>query len=97
MTLSEEQVRRIADLAKLALTDDEVQRYAHQLSSVLAWAEALQRVDTDGIPPTAQVQTQCNVTRPDEVRPSLPIDEALANAPHRSDGHIRVHPILDQS
>lgn len=97
MPLSHEQVRHIAELAKLALTDEEVERYAHQLSDVLAWAEALQRLDTDSISPTAQVLDLRNVTRPDVVRPSLSPAEVLANAPRRDGDHFRVKPILDQS
>lgn len=97
MPLTHEQVRHIAELAKLALTDEEVERYAHQLSDVLAWAEALQRLDTDSISPTAQVLDLRNVTRPDVVRPSLSPAEVLANAPRRDGDHFRVKPILDQS
>ncbi len=97
MQLSHEQVRHIAELAKLALTDDEVERFAQQLSDVLAWAEELKRLDTDSIPPTAQVFDLRNVTRPDVVRPSLTAEEVLANAPQRDGDYFRVKPILDQS
>ena len=95
MKLSHEQVRHIAELAKLALTDEEVERYAVQLSAILEHAEALNRLDTAAIPPTAQVLALTNVTREDVVQPSLAPHEVLANAPQREGDLFRVKPILD--
>jgi aspartyl-tRNA(Asn)/glutamyl-tRNA(Gln) amidotransferase subunit C len=95
MPLTHAQVRHIADLAKLALSDEEIERFAHQLSAILECAEMLQRLDTDSIPPTAQVLTLSNITRPDEVRPSLTPDEVLANAPRREGDSFAVKPILE--
>jgi aspartyl-tRNA(Asn)/glutamyl-tRNA(Gln) amidotransferase subunit C len=93
--LDRKQVLHIAELAKVALTEQEVERLAEQLSEILDYFEILDRLDTSAIPPTAQPLPLCNVTRPDEVEPSMTPDEVLANAPQREDGHFRVEPILE--
>ncbi len=95
MKLDRAMVEHIAELAKLQLTDEEIERYTEQLSEILAYAERLQALDTDDIPPTASVLPLRNVLRPDEVTPSLPREEALANAADIADGQFRVDAILD--
>lgn len=94
--LSRDQVEHIAELAKLGLTEEEKDLFSEQLSAILEYAEMLQRLDTDAIPPTAQVMDLCNVMRDDEVRPSLPREEVLANAPAQVDGYFQVLPILEE-
>jgi aspartyl-tRNA(Asn)/glutamyl-tRNA(Gln) amidotransferase subunit C len=79
-TLTVGDVERIAALAHLELTDEEKQLFTRQLADILNYAEQLLAVDTTGVPATAHVNTQ-GVERPDEPRPSLTTDEALANAP----------------
>jgi aspartyl-tRNA(Asn)/glutamyl-tRNA(Gln) amidotransferase subunit C len=93
--LSREEVLHIAELAKLGITEEETERFAGQLSQILDYAQILNRLDTSAIPPTAQAIPLRNVTRPDEVRPSLAPDEILANAPQREDDYFKVKPILD--
>lgn len=93
--LSRAQVIAIAELAKLQLTEDEITRFGDQLSHVLDYAARLEQLDTADIPPTATVLPLRNVFRDDEVRPSLPRDEALANAPDSADGQFRVDAILE--
>lgn len=95
MKLDRAMVEHIAELAKLQLTDEEIERYAEQLSDILAYAERLQALDTDDIPPTASVLPLRNVLRPDAIAPSLPRDEALANAADTADGQFRVEAVLD--
>lgn len=95
MKLNRAMVEHIAELAKLQLTEEEIDRYAEQLSDILAYAEKLQALDTDAIPPTASVLPLRNVLRPDEVAPSLPRDEVLANAADTAEGQFRVDAILD--
>jgi aspartyl-tRNA(Asn)/glutamyl-tRNA(Gln) amidotransferase subunit C len=73
-------VERIAALAHLELTADEKQVFTRQLAEILAYAEQLQSVDTSGVPATAHVNA-AQRDREDEPRPSLPIEDALANAP----------------
>jgi aspartyl-tRNA(Asn)/glutamyl-tRNA(Gln) amidotransferase subunit C len=93
--LSREQVIEIADLAKLDLTEQEIEQYAEQLSAVLDYAERLNELNTDDIPPTASVLPLQNVLREDEIRPSLPHDNALTNAPAAVDGPFRVDAVLE--
>jgi aspartyl-tRNA(Asn)/glutamyl-tRNA(Gln) amidotransferase subunit C len=88
-------VQHVADLARIALTEDEVDRFTEQLRDVLTAIDQLRTVDTTGIPPTASVLPLDNVTRPDLVRPGLSREDALRNAPARRDGFFRVQPILE--
>lgn len=90
MKLSIDEVRRVAELARLGLADDELEGMASQLSSILEYVDKLEQIDTSTISPTAQVGELVDVMRDDEERPCLPVDEALANAPDRQDNYFRV-------
>jgi aspartyl-tRNA(Asn)/glutamyl-tRNA(Gln) amidotransferase subunit C len=81
MALTRDQVAHIAELAKLALTEAEMETMARQLSAILDYAARLQELDTAAIPPTASVLPLQNVMRADQVTPSLPRAEVFANAP----------------
>ncbi|MBM3130157.1 MAG: Asp-tRNA(Asn)/Glu-tRNA(Gln) amidotransferase subunit GatC [Chloroflexi bacterium] len=98
MTLTRVQVQHIAELAKLKLSDDEVDRMTQQLSAILDHAARLQELDTDDIPPTASVVPLQNVMRDDQVVSSLPREQVLANAPDRSEdgAFFRVKAILKE-
>lgn len=96
MQLSHEAVRWIADLAKLELTDDEVERYAGQLSHILQHFERLQALDTSHIEPTASVLPLKNVLRPDVAAAPLPPEAVIANAPDALDNQFRVSAVLDE-
>ena len=74
-------VERIAALAHLELTDEEKPLFTRQLADILDYAEQLQAVDTTGVPATAHVNAATGAERADEPRPSLPVADALANAP----------------
>jgi len=93
--LSRAQVMEIAELAKLELTEQEIEHYAEQLSKVLDYASRLEQLNTDDIPPTASVLPVQNVMRDDVTRPSLPREQAIANAPAAVDGQFRVDAVLD--
>jgi aspartyl-tRNA(Asn)/glutamyl-tRNA(Gln) amidotransferase subunit C len=80
------QVSAIASLAQLDLDDSEIDMFAKQLGDILAYADEVQQVDTSGVPPTASVLARVPADRPDEVRPSLPHEEALAGAPDAAAG-----------
>ena len=95
MKLSREQVVHIAELARLALDDDEIAQYQEQLSAVLEYAQRLQALDTDAISPTASVLPARNVLRDDAPRPSMARDDVLANAPDVEDGRFRVQAVLE--
>jgi len=92
--LSHEEVRRIAELAKLDLTDDEVALYAGQLSSVLQYFQRLQEVDTSHVEPTASVLPLSNVFREDIAETPLDPDEVIRNAPDTVDHQFRVSAVL---
>ena len=95
--LTPEEVQHIAELAKLALSEEEIERYASDLSAILDYARQLQNVDTDHIHPTASVLPLRNVMRPDEARPGLEPEDALANAPESDKGYFKVHAVLEGS
>lgn len=96
MKLSREEVVHIALLARLGLTETEADSLREQLSDILGNFEALQQVDTTDVPPTAQSVPLQNVMRSDdEVVPSLPPSQVLANAPRKEEGFFRVRAVLE--
>ncbi len=95
MELSHDEVRKIAELAKLDLTDDEVALYAGQLSSVLQYFQRLQEIDTSHIAPTASVLPLKNVFRPDVASAALSPEEVVANAADALDNQFRVNAVFD--
>lgn len=97
MTISREQVEHIAELARLALTEDEIATYAEQLSDILAYVEQISEQDTSAVSPTASVLPLTSVLREDAAQPSLPPEEVLANAPDASAQQFRVSAVLDDS
>ncbi|MBC6937341.1 MAG: Asp-tRNA(Asn)/Glu-tRNA(Gln) amidotransferase subunit GatC [Chloroflexi bacterium] len=96
MELSHDQVRWIAELAKLDLTDQEVALYAGQLSYILQYFERLQALDTSAVEPTASVLPLKNVLRPDAVTPPLTPEQVIANAPDSDGSQFRVSAVLDE-
>ena len=95
-SLDEDAVRHIAHLARLKVTDEEIARYAGQLSKILGYMEQLNELDTTGIEPTAHPLPVSNVFREDVERTTLTQDEALANAPRQQDTFFSVPKVLDQ-
>ena len=95
MALTSEEVLHIARLARITLTDEDVRRFTAQLSGILDHFTALTAVNTEGLEPTAHPLPLSNVMREDLVAPSLPQDEALANAPRSEDGYVRVRAVLE--
>ncbi|HEY83169.1 MAG TPA: Asp-tRNA(Asn)/Glu-tRNA(Gln) amidotransferase subunit GatC [Dehalococcoidia bacterium] len=95
MRLTREEVLHIARLARLGLTEAEVEKLREQLSNILENFEVLQQVDTTDVPPTAQAIDLQNVMRSDEVAPSLPQSQILANAPRREGEYFRVRAVLE--
>ncbi|MEW6623937.1 MAG: Asp-tRNA(Asn)/Glu-tRNA(Gln) amidotransferase subunit GatC [Bacillota bacterium] len=94
MSISREQVQHIALLARLQLDEDELQNYTTQLNSILGWVEKLNQLDVSEVQPTAHVLPMANVFREDEVKSSLPIEKALANAPDKKESFFRVPKIV---
>lgn len=95
MRLSREEVLHIALLARLGLSEAEVDRLREQLSDILENFEVLQQIDTSGIPPTAQSIALQNVVSEDKVSPSLPQSEVLANAPQKEGDFFKVRAVLE--
>lgn len=95
MKLTHEEVLHIALLARLGLTETEVDKLREQLSDILENFEALQKVDTSGVPPTAQSIALQNVMRGDEVAPSLSQSQVLTNAPQKEENFFKVRAVLE--
>jgi aspartyl-tRNA(Asn)/glutamyl-tRNA(Gln) amidotransferase subunit C len=90
-------VRHVARLARLALTDDEVVRYGNQLGDLLQHVDQLRELDTDAVAATAQVIAARNVVREDALRPTLDRDVVLAGAPQAQHGFFRVPKIIAEA
>lgn len=93
--LSADDVRAIADLARLELSEADVARYQRQLSDILDYFQKLEELDTSHIDPTSSVLPLTNVMRADEARPALSVEDALANAPDSDGEQFRVRAVLD--
>jgi aspartyl-tRNA(Asn)/glutamyl-tRNA(Gln) amidotransferase subunit C len=87
--IEREQVLHVAKLARLRLSEDEVERMVGELSGILDHVDRIGNLDLDGVEPTSHVVALENVLRPDEPRPSLPREVALASAPEPQDGAFR--------
>jgi aspartyl-tRNA(Asn)/glutamyl-tRNA(Gln) amidotransferase subunit C len=95
MEITKQEVERVAKLARLEITSAEKDTFAKQLSQILTHVEKLKQYDTKGIEPTATVLGQINVFRDDDVRASLPVEKALANAPEREGDGFSVPKIIE--
>jgi len=95
MSIRIQDVEHVADLARLELSDEEKVEFTEQLNAILQYVEQLNKLDTDGVEPTSHVMPLANVMRKDEVRPSLPLDQVLLNAPDEDEGQIRVPAVLE--
>lgn len=93
--VDETMVRRIAKLARLNLSDDEVRQFADQIQDILGYVEQLSEVDIEGVEPMAHALPLTDVARDDAPHDPLPPDLALANAPQREGEFFRVPPVLD--
>lgn len=93
MEITRDEVLHVAKLARLALTDEEVERFRGQLSAILEAVGKVSELDLEGVPPTLHPLDLINVLAEDEPAPSLARDEALANAPDPEDGFFGVPPV----
>ena len=94
--ISAEDVRHVARLARLALSDDELERMRVEMTAILGYMDKLRSLDTAGVEPTSHAVPLRNVLREDEPVPSLPRDEMLANAPDRAGDAFRVPRIIEE-
>ncbi|QPC45503.1 Asp-tRNA(Asn)/Glu-tRNA(Gln) amidotransferase subunit GatC [Mangrovibacillus cuniculi] len=93
--ISKDQVKHVAHLARLELDDQQVDKFAEQLGSIIGFVEQLNELDTTGVEPTTHVLTLKNVMREDKSIAGLPREEVLKNAPDHQDGQVRVPSILE--
>ncbi|GEL76702.1 Asp-tRNA(Asn)/Glu-tRNA(Gln) amidotransferase subunit GatC [Tenuibacillus multivorans] len=93
--ISKDQVKHVANLARLAITEDEAEKYSEQLSDIIDFAEQLNELDTTNVEPTTHVLDMKNVLRKDEPKEWISKEDALKNAPDKQDGQFRVPSILD--
>lgn len=98
MSVTRADVRKIADLAKLQFSEEELDTFTAQFQHILDYIEQLKQVNVDAIEPTSHVGVSADfekhLFRADEVRPSLPVEESLANAPDPGAGHFRVPKVI---
>jgi len=95
MAVAEIDVKYVAHLARLALTPDEENQLGNQLGNILGYIEKLRELDVTNVEPTAHAVPMVNVTRADEIRPSLPHEDALRNAPKKGGGLFVVPKIVE--
>ena len=95
MSLTTKDVQHVAELARLKLSDDEVDLYKSQLSEIIEYAARLQSINTSDISPTARIISTKSKLRDDISRPGLRPEELMMNAPETEEGQFRVPPVLD--
>ncbi|PLR85637.1 Asp-tRNA(Asn)/Glu-tRNA(Gln) amidotransferase GatCAB subunit C [Bacillus canaveralius] len=93
--ISKDQVQHVANLARLAITEEEVEKFTKQLDAIISFAEQLNEVNTDGVEPTAHVLNMKNVLREDKPEKGLPREDVLKNAPDHEKGQFKVPSILE--
>ena len=94
--LAREEVLHIARLARLKLTEEEIELYREQLGRILDYFKKLEELDTSDVEPTSHVLDVKNVLRADEPRPSVSQEEALRNAPKKRDGYFEVPQVIER-
>ncbi|KAF0823342.1 Asp-tRNA(Asn)/Glu-tRNA(Gln) amidotransferase subunit GatC [Cytobacillus firmus] len=93
--ISIDQVKHVAHLARLAMTEEEAKAYTEQLDKMISFAELLNELDTEHVEPTSHVLDMKNVLREDKAKEGLPQEEVLKNAPEHQDGYIKVPSIIE--
>jgi aspartyl-tRNA(Asn)/glutamyl-tRNA(Gln) amidotransferase subunit C len=96
MKITRREVEHVARLARLGLSEEEIDRMRAQLDAILNYVDKLNELETRDVPPTSHAIPMTNVFREDAVRPCLSQEEALANAPDRQEGFFRVPRILEE-
>ncbi len=93
--ISKDEVKHVAHLARLAITEDEAEMFQKQLDAIITFAEQLNELDTESIEPTSHILNMKNVLREDKPGNGLPLADVLKNAPDHKDGQVRVPAILE--
>jgi aspartyl-tRNA(Asn)/glutamyl-tRNA(Gln) amidotransferase subunit C len=95
MSITAKDVEHVAKLARLELNETEKDQFTEQLNAILKYAEQLQQLHTDDVPPTSHAMPLVNVMRQDEARPSLPLEKVMLNAPDEEEGQFKVPAVLE--
>ncbi|KOP71287.1 Asp-tRNA(Asn)/Glu-tRNA(Gln) amidotransferase subunit GatC [Cytobacillus solani] len=93
--ISADQVKHVANLARLAITEEETEKFTNQLDAIISFAEQLNEINTDGVEPTSHILDMKNVMREDVPQEGLPQSEVLKNAPEHQDGQVKVPSIME--
>ena len=96
MSLTKEEVLKVAELARLKFKEDEIGQFQQQLNDILGYVDILGEVDTEGVEPLISVHDGYNILRSDEVRRSLTAEESMKNAPETSDGALIVPKVVGE-
>lgn len=95
MVLMKSEVEKVARLARLALSDQEIEELTPQLAVIIGYVEALNELDTTGVEPTSHAVPMSNALRDDQVTPSLPVEDVFANAPARLGDYFLVPKVIE--
>lgn len=95
MSISREEIKHIADLARINITDAELDKYTETLSDIVDMANEISKLNTDDVKPTAHILENVNVFRKDEVEPSYDRDKILVNAPTKESGCISLPKVVE--
>jgi aspartyl-tRNA(Asn)/glutamyl-tRNA(Gln) amidotransferase subunit C len=90
-----DEVKHVANLARLAITEKEVEELTNDLDAIISFAEELNELDTENVEPTSHVLDMKNIFREDVSKPGLPVEEVLKNAPDHENGQIKVPAIIE--
>ena len=90
-----DEVKHVANLARLAITEEEAEKFTNHLDAIISFAEQLNELDTENVEPTSHVLDMKNVMREDVAKPGLPVEEVLKNAPDHENGQIKVPSIIE--
>ena len=93
--INKQEIEHVAHLARLEIAEDKIEVFTEQINNILEHISMLNKVDTDNVPPTYHVLPEKNVWREDVVKPSLPREEALANAPEQENGCFKVLKVIE--
>ena len=90
-----DEVKHVANLARLAITEEEAEKLTNDLDAIISFAEQLNELDTENVEPTSHVLDMKNIFREDVSKPGLPVEEVLKNAPDHENGQIKVPAIIE--
>jgi len=96
MKLTEEEVKHVARLANLCLTEDKIEKFSSQLNDILNFVKKLDEANTGNVFPLSNVTGRKNIFREDEIKPSLSQEQALSNAPRKNKGYFKVKAIFEE-